>query len=97
MTTATETLPLPAQAIWHLTEMAQFQTDRDWDLTWSAWGLLRDLDYSPVDGERFEALWAEYVRVSADLRKALADGDSSFWSCRVRSRELLVALIGGAA
>lgn len=88
------TPPMSAQAIWHLNEMAIFQTDRDWDLTWAAWGLLRDLDYSPPDGPVFEARWAEYVRVSAGLREAIKDG-GVFWNWHVRAAELLAELAGG--
>lgn len=90
--TATKTLPLSAQAVHHLTEMAQFQTDRDWDLTWAAWGLLRDLDYSPPDGDRFAGLWAEYVRVINGLRETLPGG--VFFNWHKQARELLTALAG---
>jgi hypothetical protein len=96
MTATTTALPLSGQAIAHLTAMAQHQTDHDADLTWAAWGLLRNLDYTPVDGDRFAEVWAEFVRVTAGLRAALAAG-GSMWNWQVQARALLAALAGGAA
>jgi hypothetical protein len=96
MTATTTALPLSGQAIAHLTAMAHTQATHNTDLTWEAWGLLRDLDYTPVDGDRFAGLWAEFVRVTAGLRAALAAG-GSMWNWQVQARALLAALAGGAA
>lgn len=91
--TATETLPLSGQALRHLDEMAEHQHQHHCDMSGQAWGFLWDLDYGPVDGPVFAAVWVEYVRVSAGLRAALESG-GPMWTWRESVRRLLAELAG---
>jgi hypothetical protein len=91
--TTTTTLPLSGQALRHLDEMAEHQSKHRCDMSGVAWEFLHILDYQPPNGPVFDALWPEFVRVSAGLRAALESG-GPMWNWRVQAQNLLTALAG---